>query len=67
MMRVVLNSKCCEVPDGSTLCDLRKHQPSVRRDEILLEDDSLSGSRRIGDRYTMKDCTAYSNIPRIGK
>ncbi len=64
-MRAIVNGKLVDLPEGSTVADLRSKFPEVGNDDVM--EQAEGGTRPMNENEALKQDFKYYAIPKIIK
>ncbi|MBO3460365.1 hypothetical protein G7B40_018205 [Aetokthonos hydrillicola Thurmond2011] len=64
-MRAIVNGKLVDLPQGTTVEELRKKMPEIGQDDVM--EESFSGTRPLKSNEALKEGSKIWTMPKIVK
>ncbi|MEC4814148.1 MAG: hypothetical protein SAK29_12865 [Scytonema sp. PMC 1069.18] len=64
-MRAVVNGKLVDLPQGTTVEELRKKLPDIGQDDVI--EEGFSGTRPLKNNEALKEGSKIWSVPKIVK
>ncbi|MBW4592505.1 MAG: hypothetical protein KME46_06185 [Brasilonema angustatum HA4187-MV1] len=64
-MRAIINGKLVDLPEGTTVEELRKKLPEIGQDDVM--EEGFSGTRPLKNNEALKEGSKVWTVPKIVK
>jgi len=64
-MRAIVNGKLVDLPQGTTVEDLRKRLPEIGQDDVM--EEGFTGTRPLNNNEALKEGAKVWTVPKIVK